>query len=122
MLKNKKLLLIDGHGLVYRAYYALERTGMATAKGVKTWAVYGFINLLTKAIGEQNPDYVAVSFDLSPPTVRLEQFEEYKAQREAAPDDFKAQLPLILKYVEALSIPIFEYEGYEADDCIANSL
>lgn len=119
MLKDKKLLLIDGHGLLYRAYYALQRTAMTTSKGIKTWAVMGFINMLTGAIEGQKPDYVAISFDLSAPTVRLEQYEAYKGQREETPDDFKEQLPYVLKLVEALRIPMFEKEGYEADDCIA---
>jgi len=119
LLKNKKLLLIDGHGLIYRAYYALERTAMATSGGKKTWAVYGFIHLLSSAIEEEKPDCVAISFDLSPPTVRLEKYEDYKAQRESAPDALKEQIPYILNFVEALRIPMFQAEGYEADDCIA---
>lgn len=92
---------------------------METPSGIKAWAVYGFINLLTGAIEEEKPDYVAISFDLSAPTVRLEQYEDYKAQRAEAPDDLKSQIPYILKYVEAMDIPVFEYKGYEADDCIA---
>ncbi len=119
MLKDKKLLLIDGHGLIYRAYYALQSTGMTTSTGIKTWSVFGFINLLTNAIDQEKPDYVAISFDLSAPTVRLEQFEAYKGQREEAPDDLKDQIPLILRFVEALRIPVYEESGYEADDCIA---
>jgi DNA polymerase-1 len=119
LLKDKKLLLIDGHSLLYRAYYALERTAMTTSKGIKTWAVMGFINMLTGAIEGQKPDYLAISFDMSAPTVRLEQYEAYKGQREETPDDFKEQLPYVLKLVEALKIPMFEKEGYEADDCIA---
>src|SRR5712691_12642680 len=114
----KRLFLLDGHSLSYRAYFALP-TSLATTTGQITNAVYGFTSMLIKLLGEERPDYIAVHFDKGRPTVRLEQYADYKAGRPEAPDEFKQQLGLIREVLETLAIPIVEVEGHEADDAIA---
>src|SRR5437870_5114120 len=114
----RRLFLLDGHSLSYRAYFALPPT-LATTSGQVTNAAYGFTSMLIKLLGEEHPDLIAVAFNKGKPTVRLEQYPEYKAGRRETPDDFKQQLPLIREVVETLRIPIVEVEGYEADDAIA---
>jgi DNA polymerase-1 len=115
---RKRLFLLDGHSLSYRAYFALP-TSLATSTGQITNAVYGFTSMLIKLLGEERPDYIAVAFDLGRPTVRLEKYAEYKAGRAETPDEFRQQLGLILEVVETLGIPIVRTEGHEADDAIA---
>ena len=112
-----KLILIDGNSLTYRAFYALPLT-MRTVDGTHTNAVYGFTTMLLKLLDE-NPDYIAVSFDLPAPTFRHTEYKEYKAHRQKAPDELHAQLPLVKEIVRAFAIPIFELGGFEADDVIA---
>ena len=114
----RRLFLLDGHSLSYRAFFALPPS-LATTSGQVTNAVYGFTSMLIKLLAEEHPDYIAVAFDKGPPTVRLEQYAEYKAGRRETPDEFRQQLPLIHEVVETLRIPIVEVEGYEADDAIA---
>jgi DNA polymerase-1 len=116
--RPKRIFLLDGHSLAYRAFYALP-TSLATTAGQITNAVYGFTSMLIKLLGEERPDYIAVAFDKGRPTVRLEQYAEYKAGRAEAPDEFRQQLGLIREVLETLRIPIIEVEGYEADDAIA---
>ena len=113
----RRLFLLDGHSLSYRAYFALPPT-LATSSGQVTNAAFGFTSMLIKLLGEEHPDLIAVAFDKGKPTVRLEQYPEYKAGRRETPDDFRQQLPLIREVVETLRIPIVEVEGYEADDAI----
>jgi DNA polymerase-1 len=115
---RKRIFLLDGHSLSYRAYFALP-TSLATSTGQITNAVYGFTSMLIKLLGEERPDYIAVAFDLGRPTVRLEKYAEYKAGRAETPDEFRQQLGLILEVVETLGIPIVRTEGHEADDAIA---
>ncbi|MDP9296189.1 MAG: DNA polymerase I [Actinomycetota bacterium] len=115
---RKRLFLLDGHSLSYRAFFALP-TSLATSTGQITNAVYGFTSMLIKLLGEERPDYIAVAFDLGRPTVRLEKYAEYKAGRAETPDEFRQQLGLILEVVETLGIPIVRTEGHEADDAIA---
>lgn len=112
-----KLLLLDGHSLAYRAFYALP-TDLATSSGTVTNAVYGFTAMLVKVIGDEHPDHVAVAFDTPAPTFRNEMDVEYKANRKETPDLFRTQLPLIHQVLETLGIPIVELEGVEADDVI----
>ncbi|HHC08096.1 MAG TPA: DNA polymerase I [Actinobacteria bacterium] len=113
-----KLALLDGHSLAYRAFYALP-SDLATPTGQVTNAVFGFTSMLIKLLTEERPDAVVVAWDLPGPTFRTEAYEEYKAQREAAPDLFTEQLPLIHEVLEALGIPQLGVPGYEADDVIA---
>jgi DNA polymerase-1 len=112
----KRLVLIDGHGYIYRAFFALPP--LSTSKGLQTNAVYGFTNMLLKIVREQQPDYLAVAFDSKGPTKRHEEFEAYKAHRPPMPDPMAQQLPYIERMVEAFKIPTLVMEGYEADDLI----
>src|SRR5215216_5083237 len=113
-----KLLLLDGHSLAYRAFYALP-TDLATRTGTITNAVYGFTSMLIKMLGDEKPDYIAVAFDTGAPTFRDEMDADYKAGRKETPDVFSSQLPLIHEVLEALAIPVLEVGGVEADDVIA---
>ncbi len=113
-----RLMLVDGHALAYRAHFAMFTTGMRTRAGEPTWAVYGFINSLLKAISEYRPACLALCFDMDRPTLREQRFEAYKAHRKPMPDDLRPQLQTIRTVVEALGIPIYEIPGYEADDVI----
>jgi DNA polymerase-1 len=115
---RRRLFLLDGHSLSFRAYFALP-TSLATTTGQITNAVYGFTSMLIKLLAEEKPDLIAVAFDVGKPTVRLEKYAEYKAGRAEAPDDFREQLGLIVEVLETLRVPIVGIEGHEADDAIA---
>jgi len=112
----KKLILLDGHSLANRAFYALPR--LTAASGQVTNAVYGFITMLLRLLEEEKPDLVAAAFDMPKPTFRHTQFAQYKATRTGSPDDLKSQIPIIKSVLEALSIPVFELDGFEADDVL----
>jgi len=116
MPAHKKLVLIDGHSLAYRAYHALPPS-MATTKGELTNAVYGFITTLLKILKDEQPDYLAVAFDVGR-TFRDDMFREYKAQRLAMPDDLDYQFARIRALIHAFNIPILEVGGFEADDVL----
>ncbi len=113
-----KLLLLDGHSLAYRAFYALP-ADLSTPAGTVTNAVFGFTSMLTKVLSDEKPDYLAVAFDTGKPTFRYEMDPDYKAGRKETPELFSSQMPLIREVLEALQIPILEVEGVEADDVIA---
>src|SRR3989338_3464604 len=115
----KKLVLIDGHALVHRAFHALPPT-LNSPKGVPTNAVFGFISVLLKMLKDLKPDYVVATFDLAAPTFRHEEFAEYKAHREKTPDELHAQVPLVKEVLMAFGIPIYEKAGFEADDLIGS--
>jgi len=111
------LLLIDGNSLFHRAYHALPPLSDKTGENAN--AVFGFSNMLLKAIGEVKPDFIACAFDTKAPTFRHVEFEKYKAQRPAAPPDLYPQLPKVKKVLDAFGVKYFEKEGYEGDDIIA---
>jgi len=113
----KRLFLIDGNSFCYRAYYAIR--SLSNSKGQVTNAVYGFTTMLNKLIKDEAPDMLAVAFDMKAPTFRHKKFEEYKAHRKPMPDDLISQMPYIKQVVQAYNIPIYESEGYEADDILA---
>src|SRR3990167_2530379 len=113
----KKLVLIDGHALVHRAFHALPPT-LSTPNGVITNAVFGFTSVLIKMIKDLRPDYIAAAFDLAAPTFRHEEFAEYKMHRVKAPDELHAQVPIIKEILMSFGIPIYEKPGFEADDLI----
>ena len=117
---DKSFVLIDGHALAYRYFFALERTGMKTSDNQPTWAVFGFFKAVFDLLQNNtiNPDAIAVTFDVSRQTYRTEMFADYKANRESMPDTLKSQIGLIIEGLHALNIPIFTKEGYEADDVI----
>jgi DNA polymerase-1 len=112
----ERLYLIDGMSHLYRAYYAIR--GLTDRKGRPTNAVYGFTNMLRKLIAEETPEYLGVAVDLPGPTVRHEQFEDYKATRRPTPEDLTAQIPYARQVCEVLRVPILSFERYEADDVI----
>ncbi len=112
----KKLVLIDGNALVHRAYHALPK--LTTKKGELVNAVYGFISILFKVLNDLKPDYVAATFDLAGPTFRHEEFKDYKATRVRAPQELYDQLNRVKQVLAALNIPIYEQQGFEADDVI----
>ncbi|HYK95198.1 MAG TPA: DNA polymerase I [Candidatus Dormibacteraeota bacterium] len=112
----ERLMLLDGFGLVYRGYYALPP--LTTSKGELVNGVFGFCSIVLRGFADLKPDYVAVAFDLSGPTFRHEQYAEYKATRSRMPDDLAAQFPKVREVVKALRIPVYEQQGFEADDVI----
>ena len=116
---KKKLLLLDGHSLAYRAFYALPADSFMTSTGQHTNAIYGFASMLINLIRDEKPTYIATAFDVSRKTFRSEKFPEYKANRAKTPDEFRSQISYINELLDALRIPHFELEGYEADDVIA---
>lgn len=120
MNESKTLILIDGHALAFRQYYALERTNMRTSDGVPTWAVYGFFKAIFDLLKNENlnPDAIAVAFDVSHKTFRTETYSDYKCNRSAMPDSMQAQMGLIYEGLRAFNIPIYTKEGFEADDVI----
>ena len=115
---KEKLLLIDGHSILFRAFYGMP-VNMTAADGLHTNALYGFLMILTKMMDEEKPDYMAVTFDLPTPTFRHEiypDYKDYKGTRSAAPDEFREQVPVIRSLLEEMEIPVVTAEGYEADD------
>jgi len=113
----ERLVLIDGSGIAYRCYFALPR--LSNSKGFPTQAVYGFANIMFKILDEIKPNYIAVAFDTPAPSFRHETYKEYKAHRQAMPDEMSIQIPYIKRLLTAMSVKILEYPGYEADDVIA---
>ncbi|HEY9753846.1 MAG TPA: DNA polymerase I [Oculatellaceae cyanobacterium] len=118
MRPGENLVLVDGSSLAFRAFFALFKSGLRRADGTPTWAIYGFFNSLFDLIERKRPDGMAMAFDLSGPTFRDEKYAEYKANRSAMPDDLSVQWPVIKQGVKLLGIPLYEIEGYEADDVI----
>ncbi len=118
-IKNlKKLFLLDGMALIYRAYFALSKTPRLTSYGLNTGAIMGFTNTLLDVLKNQKPSHIAVVFDTEAPTNRHLEFETYKAQREKMPEDLAASIPYIFRLIEGFNIPIITMDGYEADDII----
>lgn len=116
MAKKSKIVLLDGSGLAYRAFYALPP--LKTSRGEPVNAVYGFTTMLLKVLEEEKPDFVAASFDRGAPTVRLEQYQDYKVHRQKMPEDLTSQLPAIEEVLKVFGIPEYSMAGYEADDCL----
>ncbi len=115
-MNKKKLLIIDSHALLHRAYHALPN--LINSKGEPVGAIYGFASILINILKQINPDYIVACFDLAKPTLRHEKFPAYKAQRPKVPDDLIQQFKLIKRFLKNLKIPILEKAGYEADDAI----
>jgi len=116
---ERKLLLLDGHSLAYRAFFALPVENFSTTTGQPTNAVYGFTAMLINVLRDEQPTHIAVAFDRGEPTFRHEQYVEYKANRRETPADFRSQLSLIFEVLDALGIARLSVAGYEADDIIA---
>ncbi|MEM8908502.1 MAG: 5'-3' exonuclease H3TH domain-containing protein, partial [Bacteroidota bacterium] len=117
-MSEKKLFLLDGHALVYRAHYAFITRPLINSKGLNVSAISGFTRALWEVIRNQKPTHLAVAFDLKGPTFRHKMFEAYKANREAQPEDITVAIPYIQQIIEAFNIPIICKEGFEADDVI----
>ena len=115
----KRLLLIDGHSMAYRAFFALPAENFTTARGQHTNAIYGFATMLLSLLSSEKPTHVAVAFDVSRKTFRSEIFPEYKANRAKTPDEFRSQMSYLHELVSAFGIKAFEVEGFEADDILA---
>ncbi len=117
-MTEKRLFLLDAYSLIYRSYYAFLNTPMYSSKGVNTSTVFGFMLALDDILKKQKPSHIAVAFDLPKPTFRHEIFPEYKANRQATPEEIKSAVPIIRQIIELMNIPIIEKEGFEADDVI----
>ena len=113
---KKKLLLVDGHSILNRAFYGMP--DLTNAKGMHTGAVYGFLNILFSQLDELKPDYLTVAFDVHAPTFRHEAYAEYKGTRKAMPEELREQVPLMKKMLTAMGIEIREQAGLEADDIL----
>ena len=116
---KKKLLILDGHSMAFRAFYALPVENFSTSAGQPTNAIYGFASMLINLIRDEKPTHIATAFDVSRKTFRSEKFPEYKANRAATPEEFRSQVSYINELLDAFAIPHFELEGFEADDVIA---
>ncbi|MFR8165066.1 MAG: hypothetical protein ACLU8D_02660 [Enterocloster sp.] len=112
----EKLVLIDGHSILNRAFYGVP--GLTNSEGLHTNAVYGFFNILFKLLEEEKPGYLAVAFDLKAPTFRHTMYDAYKGTRKPMPEELHEQVPLMKEVLTAMGIPIFTREGYEADDIL----
>jgi DNA polymerase-1 len=115
---SKNLYLLDAYALIYRSYYAFIKNPRYNSKGQNTSAIYGFTNTLIDLIAKENPTHIAVVFDPPYPTFRHEMYKEYKAQREATPEDIKLSIPIIKEIIKGFNIPVIEVAGFEADDTI----
>ncbi len=117
-MSNKKLFLLDGMALIYRAHFALSKNPRFTSTGINTSAVMGFTNTLLEVLKKERPSHIAVVFDTEAPTERHTEFEAYKAHREAMPEDLSKAIPYIFRLIEGFNIPVITKDGYEADDII----
>ena len=115
---DKKLFLVDAYALIFRAYYAFIKNPRINSKGMNTSAVFGFTNALLEVVRREQPTHLAVVFDPPGPTLRNEQFEDYKANRDETPEDIKLSVPWIVNLLEGMRIPVLQAPGYEADDLI----
>jgi DNA polymerase-1 len=117
-MADKKLFLLDAMALIYRAHFAFIKAPRVTSKGQNTSAVFGFTNTLLEVLSKQKPTHIGVAFDTAAPTFRHVQYEAYKAQREAQPEDITFAIPYVIKLLKAMNIPCLVMDGYEADDII----
>ncbi|MGY3055641.1 DNA polymerase-1 [Pedobacter sp. UYEF25] len=117
-MANKKLFLLDGMALMYRAHFALSKNPRFTSSGINTSAVMGFTNTLLEVINKEQPTHIAVVFDTAAPTERHITYEAYKAQRQEMPEDLAAAMPFVIKLITGFNIPVITSDGYEADDII----
>ena len=117
-MQDKKLYLLDGMALIYRAHFALSKSPRFTSNGLNTSAVFGFANTLLELLRREKPSHIAVVFDTQAPTERHTDFVEYKAHREAMPEDLSAAIPYVFQLIEGFKIPVITKDGFEADDII----
>ena len=119
MATGRTLYLVDGHAIVFRAYYAFIRQPLVNSRGEETSAIFGFLNTLLSLVSSEQPDYLAVVFDTAAPTFRHKKYDQYKANRDEMPEALAEQLPVIYESLRAMNVPQFSLEGFEADDLIA---
>jgi DNA polymerase-1 len=117
-MNKKRLFLIDGHSLLYRAYYAIRN--LSNSQGFPTNAIFGFLSMMRKLQEKENPTHLGIVFDAKGPTIRHEAFKEYKANRKPMPEDLAIQIPVLKKILKAMHIPTIEFEKYEADDVLGS--
>ncbi|MFM7106626.1 MAG: 5'-3' exonuclease H3TH domain-containing protein, partial [Flavobacteriales bacterium] len=115
---DKKLFLLDAYALIFRAYYAFIKNPRINSKGLNTSAMFGFTNVLLDVLQNEKPSHLAVVFDPHGPTVREEEYEAYKANRDETPEDIKLAFPYIIKIIKAMNIAVYQVDKYEADDII----
>ncbi|MBQ2499433.1 MAG: DNA polymerase I, partial [Bacteroidales bacterium] len=115
---TEKVFLLDAYALIYRAFFALNKNPRMTSKGLNTSAIIGFLNTLYEVLKNEKPSHLGIAFDLGAPTLRTENFCDYKANREEMPPDLRASIPYIIEIIKGFNIPIYAAEGYEADDVI----
>ncbi|MDP6504880.1 MAG: 5'-3' exonuclease H3TH domain-containing protein, partial [Planctomycetota bacterium] len=116
--KPKKLFLLDGMALIYRSYFALIRNPMYTSGGINTSAVFGLLNTVQEILKKEQPTHIGAAFDTPEPTHRHKEFPQYKAQRQAMPEELSAQIPYVFRLLEGFKIPVIRVPGAEADDII----
>ena len=119
-MSEKRLLVLDGHSMAFRAFYALPVESFITSTGQHTNAVYGFVSMLVKMLADYEPTHVLAAFDAAEKSFRSDEYPEYKAGRAKTPDEFKSQVPLIQEVLKKLDIPVVVKEGVEADDVLAS--
>lgn len=115
---TEKVFLLDAYALIYRAFFALNKNPRMTSKGLNTSAIIGFLNTLYEVLKNEKPSHIGIAFDLGAPTLRTENFCDYKANREEMPPDLRASIPYIIEIIKGFNIPIYAAEGFEADDVI----
>ena len=115
---RKRMFLIDGYAMLYRAHFAMIRNPLITSYGLPTSALFGFLNQLFRLLKKENPDYVAAIFDRKEKTFRHKKYPDYKATRDPMPEELQVQLPHLWKLIEAMQIPYLSQAGFEADDII----
>lgn len=113
---SEKIVLIDGHSIINRAFYGVP--DLTNAEGLHTNGIYGFLNIMFRILDEEKPDYLAVAFDLKAPTFRHQMYEAYKGTRKGMPDELREQVPVLKEFLQAMGIPLLMKEGYEADDLL----
>ncbi len=113
---SEKIVLIDGHSIIHRAFYGVP--DLTSADGLHTNGIYGFLNIMFRILDEEKPEYLAVAFDLSAPTFRHEMYDAYKGTRKGMPDELREQIPVMKELLTAMGIPLLMKEGYEADDLL----
>ena len=116
MAAENKIVLIDGHSILNRAYYGIPV--LTNSQGLHTNAVYGFLNIMFKVLDEEQAGYLAVAFDLKAPTFRHKMYEAYKGTRKPMPQELQEQVPVMKEMLRAMEVPIMELEGFEADDIL----
>ena len=113
---GEKIVLIDGHSIINRAFYGVP--DLTNAEGLHTNGIYGFLNIMLRILDEEKPEYLTVAFDLQPPTFRHLMYEAYKGTRKGMPDELREQVPVLKELLSAMGIPLLMLEGYEADDLL----